>query len=154
MMPRFVRTLCAAAALALPLAAAACGSPTGEQSNAQALARARARWQTANLHSYSFVLTPVCFCDTRAIRVVVQNDAVVSRTYVDGGATVAATFFSDIDTVGEMFATIERGIDQHAPTVSALYDESGVPIQAFIDWQANVYDEELGWTVTDLTAAF
>jgi hypothetical protein len=153
MTSRLVRHLCAAVALAFPLAVAACSSPTGEQSNAQALARARARWATAGVHSYTFVVTPSCFCDTRPFRVTVQNDAVTSRVYVDGGATVPANFYTEIESVPAMFGTIEKAIDQDAPTLSAAYDDNGVPIQVFIDWKANVYDEELGWTVSAFAPA-
>ena len=152
-----VRRLTTLAVLALPIAAAACDSPAGVENNAQGLARARTRWQTAGIHNYSFVVTPVCFCDTRRFRVTVQNDAVVSRVYLDtesgGGGPVPANLYGNISTVPDMFATIQQAIDHNANTLAATYEEHGVPQEAYIDWQANVFDEELGWTASAFTPA-
>lgn len=145
-----------AAAATLLLLAAGCRSPFGAggrlQHEANALRAARARWSASRPASYTYTFTPRCFCSSHAVRVTLQNGTATSVVYADNGQPAAALDASRV-TVDELLSTIESAIQHDAHSVRATYDERGVPVDAFIDYDANTADEEYGWTVSGFTPA-
>ncbi|HEX8242883.1 MAG TPA: DUF6174 domain-containing protein [Longimicrobium sp.] len=150
-----IRSTRRAAAAALLLLAAGCRFPfspgDGHDGARHDLRVARSHWAALGSDSYTFTVQPLCFCVQQAMRVTVTNGQVVSRVFVDSGQPVPAGQQTALSTVEGMFEVIEDAIANDAESISAQYDPRGVPVQVFIDYEANVADEEFGWGVTSFT---
>jgi len=148
----FVRLRFAATAAALLLAS--CTNSVGPSgAEALELAAAKAAWSAQHLDSYTLVVRPMCFCGSPLIRVTVVNGVVTAREFVDGATPVPPSFFSQVESVDAMLATLDQAFREDAAEVHASYDSRGIPQQASIDWYANAVDDEFGWTVVELTPA-
>jgi len=153
MIPRTLRLRLSAAVLALPLAIAACnGSPSGPSAaDRAAFLRARAQWAALGARSYTFVVGMRCFCGHLEIRTTVVDGVATSRTFVHDGSPVPDNQFRTLETVDAMLAHVEKAINDRVAELDATYDERGVPVNVYIDYEANTIDEEFGWDVTSLT---
>jgi hypothetical protein len=118
-------------------------------------AEAAQRWQQRKPASYSFSLGLTCFCGIAVdgfVRITVVNDSVISRTYVRTGAQVEAApwMSSTLGTVDSLFAIVRDARERSAETIRAEYDaEFGFPAQVYIDYSAQIADEEQGWVIRD-----
>lgn len=150
-MRNLVRLRLAILAAALPLAASACeGDPFFTDARDE-LEEARRRWERSEPDAYFYTVARLCFCgDVGPIHVTVVNGAVVSRVYAANGQPVPADRFTGMDTVEELFEVLEDALDRDPADFEAGYDSRlGYPVSAFIDFSANVIDEEDGFTVTN-----
>ncbi len=142
------------ATMVLALATLGCVNPTSGQRTE--LDAARARWQSAGLTSYRYTIARSCFCAaevTRAVTVVVRAGAVASRTYVDTGAEVAPSLASSFPTVDGLFAELEEAVSRRPTVMTAAYDTvDGHLLLVFIDFVANVADDEISLTLTEFAA--
>lgn len=152
MLPRIVRlrTALLAAALALPLAG--CESPSGPSlTDRVALQRAKATWAAQGVDDYTMVVRTVCFCGLQEIRFTVVDGVVTERVTIEGGVPVPPDAYRQIESVDAMLDYIGDAIDEHADNLDIEYDTRGVPVNVFIDYEANAFDEEFGWGVKSLT---
>lgn len=113
-----------------------------------ALSAARARWAAAGAEAYTMTQVRTCFCPADAsgpFRVTVRDGAVQSVTF-EGEPVPAERALS----VEALFRLVERALDAGAVTVDAQYDPSlGYPVRVYIDYNEQIADEEVGYTVTD-----
>ena len=160
-MHRYSSSRLAFVAVLLALIASGCTLPTAiapepslgepEDSDRAALAEARARWATADVSDYAFTYQESCFCPPEfsgPFRITVENGRVDSVTRNGRAATEQRTY----PTIDALFDVIEDAFDRDAETVQVSYDaDLGLPVNAYIDYEAAMADEELGFTVTRFT---
>jgi hypothetical protein len=79
-----------------------------------------------------------------------RDDEVVSATYVlDGGAV--ANFFRT-ETIDGLFDLLASAYKSDGVPVTASFDAKlGYPTSAWIDWDPDAGDDELGFEVSDFT---
>jgi hypothetical protein len=128
-----------AAALFLGLAIPA----RADASTQSELDAAKQRFADQHLTNYGFRVQRGCFCPPQYTR--------RYRIHVRGGKAVGAPKeIRDLDTVPKLFAVIQDAIDRDAERISATYGDDGLPTDVFIDYEAYVVDEELGFSAADL----
>ena len=117
-----------------------------------ALEEARDLWDAAAIDEYEFILQWHCFCPKEMAGpalLAVEDDTVVSATYVSGGAVDPAFRTETIDT---LFDVLSAAYAKGASSVTAKYDAKlGYPTLAFIDYDAKADDDELGFEVSSFT---
>lgn len=105
------------------------------------------RWGEAGPGAYRMTLQRSCFCppDWRGpFEVTVRDGSVVSATY-EGEAVDAER----VVTVEALLALLEDAYRRGAERVDAFYDpEFGYPTQFYVDYDARMADEEVGYEVT------
>jgi hypothetical protein len=110
-------------------------------------------WEALDVYHYRYQLQVSCFCVpqlTTPVVVEVQNGVPVSVEYATKGDPPPPEYFDRYDTIDELFLVIEDAIGQQPVILEAMYDNDyGFPIDVYIDYEANVADEELGFSVTD-----
>jgi hypothetical protein len=110
------------------------------------LALARERWEAAGPAAYEMTLRRSCFCppDWRGpFRVTVRDGAVASVTYE--GAPVDA---ERAVTVDALFDLVADAAARRAERLDVVYDPDwGYPARLFIDYDARIADEEVGYEV-------
>lgn len=136
--------------------AAGCGGGRGGGGEVLATARtslaaAQARWTAAGVRDYHFTYNTVCFCPPREdARVVVRAGAVVSATWQPSGTALTADELAQLPTVEGLFGKVAAACDQQAVQVQASYDPRlGYPESIWVDYWANVADDEMGWRLKD-----
>lgn len=123
-----------------------------------ALETARQRWEVLELKDYDYQYQRQCFClfdYVRPMAVRVRDGAVVSVVYADEeGGPVAEKIAADVPTVDGLFDLLREGVDGNAASLRATYDEErGYPLEAFIDYDLRIADEELGFIASNLVPA-
>lgn len=116
------------------------------------LAEARARWQAAGPSHYRFVYEVSCFCpeDARGPFTITVRDGAVQEVLFQGRPLDPAD--PRHPTVDGLFAMLGEAFDEDAELVRVAYDATlGYPVSAYVDYQARMADEELGFTVSALT---
>lgn len=148
----------------LPLALAGCDGllgGDGDQAQRDELAAARSRWATANIDSYSYVITLFCACGTstelRAVRVTVQDGVVASRVYESNDPAqrtpAPEAIFGPYDTVEELFTAVQNSIGHNADVLNVIYNPSvGVPTLLQYDPDSGDADDHLVFEVSGFTA--
>lgn len=136
----------------LLLALACASAPSAPEND---LAAARARWARAGIHSYDIVVHRSCECIpemTGPVRVEVRNGVVQSRRYVDSDAVVASPeLAAEFTSVEELFAKVEAALARPVAHLEASYDpRTGVPLHVLIDHVADMVDDEVVYTMSDL----
>ena len=126
--------------------------PEPQAADRRELARARALWQRQGLASYRFEYSPRCGeCPpsaARAVVVTVDAGVVVEASYVDSYEPVNTNPYV-YGTVDSLFAVVQRAYDQRAYSVRVRYDATrGFPTDVWVDWRADVIDEESGFAVS------
>ncbi|MCH1569957.1 MAG: DUF6174 domain-containing protein [Longimicrobiales bacterium] len=137
--------------LAVGVGSSACDSVGLRGGPESQLEENQAQWASLSLTSYEYVLRRGCFCSPAFIgpvRVRVEGGAVTRRTYVELMEPVPTEPGQGFPSVGGLFDIIARAYEQDAHRVVVTYDvESGVPLDVFIDFEANIADEELSFTI-------
>ncbi len=117
------------------------------------LERAQRRWEGWRPDSYVYAVERMCFCPVEyrgPVRVRVDGDVVVERTYVETGQPVPAALADAFPAVEGLFAILLSAFDGDAHEVRVSYDpETGVPVDFWIDYEEMMADEELGMRVTE-----
>ena len=142
-----------AAVLALALALGGClldvFAPASNQEDN--LRTARELWQRQGITDYRYALLRRCFCPEEArgpVRVEVRGGQTASVVPVQSGQTVRTEQFATLDTVEELFATIEQIIARDPYLLTVRYDpERGFPTYVFADYERSAVDEENGFQV-------
>jgi hypothetical protein len=138
-----------AAALTLSVTAAGCGSDSGLEPVTRAGDSGRPVWETRGLTSYRYTLRVQAFFagGNTPVRVEVRDGVptVIDLPVAGGGGD-----YSRYDTIPELLDLIDNARRNGAAQVNAEYDPTyGFPSSAFIDYDARLADDEIGFTVTD-----
>ena len=153
---RAVTRLAALAVAALAASGATCeDGGTGPDAELIAeLSAARARWEAQGYTDYTLTLRHDCFCGEThrgPVVVSVRSDQIVTRVYQSTGEPVPtdpARFFPDVEG---LFAFIAQSLTQHPAQIRAeFHPELGYPTEIFVDFSANIADEERGYLILGL----
>jgi hypothetical protein len=140
------------ALLALMLAGCSITEP-GRAADRTDLARNRQRWASARLHDYEYDYHLLCFCSpeaTEQVHVVVRGDHVSAVTRTRDGLP-AVNDFRSWPTVEDLFADVERLIDQKADRLEVTYDPTyGYPRSIVVDVYLRAADDESSQTAANL----
>ena len=145
------------AALLLAIAGLACSdsSPVDPALDPDRLAleQNRSLFRTSSAGRYGYVYRNVCFCgDIEAVRIEVEDDVIVAVTRVADGAPVPPDAWERYLTIEEVFAVIEDALERPAERVDVTYDARlGYPGVVYIDYEAQLADEERGFEIGELT---
>ncbi|MEO6528912.1 MAG: DUF6174 domain-containing protein [Gemmatimonadaceae bacterium] len=130
--------------------------PSGRAAEAMDLSRNRQRWASANLHDYEFDYQLRCFCApdaTEPVHIVVRGDAISSVVRSRDGLP-AVTRFGGWPRVDELFATVQRRLEQGAARVDVTYDVAlGYPRSITVDIELLTADDESEQVASNLRAA-
>jgi len=128
-----------------------------QAANRQEFQAAVERWQQAAIRAYDFTFHRVCFCPIEYIgpyEASVLNGEAIAAT-LDGIDvfdldTINIETYGDLVlTVEEIFAELDRAIDE-ASSYTVEYDpELGFPSNVFIDWSERIADEESSYEITE-----
>ena len=144
-MKRFRRWMALGAALVL----SSCSDGTGVTLE---LLRNKALWSDANLTSYTVMVTRRCFCLPESIgpvAVTVVNGQVHSRVYADGSGPVPAQYADLFPAVPGLFTFVESSMRLDPSQMRVEYHpELGYPTDVYVDFDARVADEEMGYLAT------
>ena len=115
----------------------------------------REAWESLGLQNYQLIQRKTCFCGppaNRFTRLEIRDGELVAATDVETGEPVPEDRRIEFRSVGTLFDLIQDAIDRNAASLIVGYHrELGYPTEVFIDYQANVADEELGYEITQLT---
>ncbi len=116
----------------------------------------RTLWISNPAATYSFVLTPICFCPQDLldpVTVLVVDGVVASVSYVKSGKAPEHDGYGRYVTIDELFDTIQEAIDGGASQITAAYDpQVGYPTDVRIDYDTRMADEEYTFTASAYTA--
>jgi hypothetical protein len=135
---------------------AACDTTTPGGDLRSDLERNRSLWSEQGMTSYVYGLERVCFCHEVArgpVKVTVQDGVVEGRAYVSSGTAVDPELEDLFPAVTGLFDLIEQAIEAAAFRIEVTYDPAtGLPVDVSIDYDQQVIDEELGFSVVELPA--
>jgi hypothetical protein len=147
---RLARTV-TAAFLAVGAVSACDGAPDETRTRLEEIQVHRSLWEAQRPARYRYVLRARCFCGPDAVRpveVTVEDGAVTARRYADDGTEVPEELWTLSSSVSGLFDRLEAAVDDDADDIQVTWDsESGLPREAFIDFDHAVADEEMGWAV-------
>ena len=122
----------------------------------QSLDQARAAWATAGSDNYDMQMSVSCFClispdvvGLPAVNLEVRDGVITSAVTVDG--TPLDPVPSIFKTVEAIFDEIQDAIDARAARIDATYHADGYPLSVSIDRSFLIADEEIGYTIHELT---
>lgn len=115
------------------------------------LNNARSKWLNFQNYDYVYEIIGLLPPDIRATKFVqVRDGKVDSVTFEETGEEYDNSSFP-VDTVAELFDTIQRAIDKDAHDIDVSYHNVyGYPTSLFIDYREDTVDEELMVTISEL----
>lgn len=127
-----------------------CGSEESNKPDSE-LTVAKDRWVASGIEDYRFTLKTICFCPPESdIVVIVRAGALDSAFFVDTGAALSEERMRRVLTVDGLFEEIEDAYAKNAALVRVTYNGTyGYPENLFIDYESNLADEEIRYTVTN-----
>jgi len=153
-LPLVAIVLALLACSALP--ALATPTPTAKPTSTPdpALAQNLQKWQAQSITHYRFSLDVRCFCaftGQMPLSIEVKDGQVVSETDKTG-QSVAAPFkqaFDKYDSIEKLFTLLDAAQNGGADLVTIEFDpQYGYPQTAYIDYMANVSDDENRFTIS------
>lgn len=139
----------------LALSAAACGSSgsTEASDRSSSLEANRKKWEGAGIAHYQFVFNWSCFCITdyvRPVRITVRGGKIEQITYADDGQAVPADRYEDYRTIDQLFDFLDEPRARSAARLDAEYNPKyGYPLNAYVDYDERMADEEKGFLITE-----
>jgi len=132
---------------------AGCGDRSPAEPGRSDLEIARARWIAHRPEQYAFNVRKACFCAvTGEVRVYVRHDSVLAVVGVPDARAIDTRNYESIE---QLFDFIERAISNHAAVIRATYDPVlGYPTSIDYDGAANIADDEVSYTLSDVTPAY
>ena len=133
--------------------------PPGDPGQRQAFVDALGRWEAAAIYDYDYRFTRGCFCPREFVG---PYDAKVRAGQVATASLDGVDLF-DIEmleigrydelirSVDGVFAEIERALREADGFTAEYHPTLGYPTSVFIDWIANAADEEVSYSIEDLT---
>ena len=110
------------------------------------LTDAQALWARAEIADYNYLLSVACECLGGRYDVEVRNQTVVTATPLDGQPDGSL----GEKTVDDLFSIIVDAIARNAVELDVTYDGGlGYPLSISIDYDRNVIDDEIFYTVED-----
>ena len=140
----------------LPLLPLVAGCMPTAPSPVEGLRHNRHLWEERRPETYEFVLArEACECPAEWLvptRVIVHQTKVLAAEHVGTGLSVAMDAHH-VMTVDQLFELVEAAFQDDAVRVEVTYDlEFGYPSSIFIDYRANLVDEEVGISARELKA--
>lgn len=147
----------APAALAAALLLPGCdGGPSGPGDPLQDLEEARRLWADRGLQAYAFTYELACFCGGPGqplARVTVTDGRVTGALVPAEDRRVPEEELAGYPTIPDLFDDVEAWLDRDPVSARTLFDPAfGHPVDVFVDFRADVADEELGFRVRELVA--
>ena len=144
----------------LVLAAGGCSSATEAELVIDELERAEALWLEKRPVSYTALERRSCFCTPASTRPIVievtrrqgatvpsGTEAITAATYFDDGEPVPDEVRQLLRPADALFDEIREAAEAGAHAIEAVYDpELGYPRSVFIDREAGIADDEIGWS--------
>jgi hypothetical protein len=129
---------------------AGCNDVSGPRNERSRLDANREKWLARGSRDYSATVTKACFCGvTGPVAIVVNADTITSATQVSNGQAVDPRVTV---SVSQLFDFIARAIDDRAERLDVTYDDTlGFPRSVSYDGDSRVADDEISFTVTDVT---
>jgi hypothetical protein len=116
----------------------------------QALAASRATWEAQRPADYRFTYARSCFCPPQyrgPFDVTVRSGAVADVAYKGEGEPIDRPL-TEYQTVDDLFALLAEAYARNAARVDVTYDPAtGQPTSFYIDYDEQMADEEVGFTV-------
>jgi hypothetical protein len=128
---------------------AACSEPTAITGDEMELEMARRKWDAQQVDDYRMQVRLVGAWFGGAAVIHVRNGVPVSVEPV-GNQSGAGTseLWSYYDTVEELFAVVERAVEEDAYHLDATFNARyGLPVDVFVDQIENAVDDEHGFIV-------
>ncbi|NVO07156.1 MAG: hypothetical protein HXX19_15120 [Rhodoferax sp.] len=127
------------------------GAARAQETPAAGFAQANLVWHAAGLHDYQFALSHYCLCvPQEPIHIVVKKDQVFSARYTPSGKPVES--LKGLPTLDGLMARIDAAYAQHAASIRLrLHPLLGYPEYVYIDYEAQVADEELSYAVSEFS---
>lgn len=118
------------------------------------LLRAMSRWERGGPKDYTYRTAILCFCPQEygaPVNITVVGGAVDAVAFSGDGFTGGVPEPGRFSTIDDLFAILQGAIDEQAVSIRAdFHPQLGYPTEAFIDYVANIADEELGFTASDV----
>jgi len=133
---------------------AACSDTSGPTGAEELYDANLAKWHSTGPDSYQMVVTRSCACTVpvELVRVVVQNKAVASRTFVETGQPVPAARAADFPDVPGLFALLKKAMDENAFSYNAAYDPTwGYPATLYLDFVGSTLTDNVSYAVSEFT---
>lgn len=88
---------------------------------------------------------------TRAMNIVERNGRIIDASYADTGESVPVYVRDGLLSIDERFEQLQTAYENGAERIEANYDEElGYPTSVSIDQSAQIADEELNYTISNL----
>ncbi|WP_157832844.1 DUF6174 domain-containing protein [Thiolinea disciformis] len=122
----------------------------------QAFIEASEKWHKTDVGrgeiSYTTQLSCRCPSEyTRAMNVIERNGRIIDAAYADTGEPVPVYVRDGLLTIEERFEQLQTAYENNADFIEANYDEElGYPSSVSIDQSAQIADEELNYTISNL----
>ncbi len=131
------------------------GDPSADTGHQAALDEAMDSWDAFATTNYAFDFNWVCFCLIEwvsKVTLTASGGAIISADFVESGEPVTdeqqLNFYKTVDG---LFDVIQDAIDRSAVSIQVEYDpDLGYPVSAFIDYETQLADEELGFEVSNV----
>lgn len=117
------------------------------------LLRHQGRWERRRVANYVYTGAWNCFCPidyTAAVEVTVRGGAVV-RVASANPAVPNIPAPERFVPVKALFILLQTALDENAARIDVTYNKVGYPEQFFVDYHANMADEERGFVIRSLT---
>lgn len=128
---------------------AACSDPTAITGEEMEMELARRKWDAQQVDDYRMQVRLVGAWFGGAAVIHVRNGVPVSVEPVGNQSGAGGSeLWSRYDTVEELFAVLERAVEEDAYRIDATYEGSyGLPVDVFVDLIENAVDDEHGFIV-------
>ena len=120
------------------------------------LAENRARWTAQQPDTYRFTYTRNCFCPQEyrgPFAIAVQGGEVAEVTYEGEGEPIEDALTNASLTIDDLFDLVAEAYERKAFSVTVDYAETGQPTNIYIDYNAQIADEEVGFTIEPVRPA-
>lgn len=132
----------------------------GNSSLPKELVDSRAKWESLTGGadtSVKYIAQNSCFCPedyNRPMNITEQNGKIVDATYVDTGEAVPSYIRDGLLTMDERFDQLEEAYLSGSDRIDVTYDSSfGYPSSVYVDRSFMIADEELSYSIKDLSVA-
>ncbi|WP_107669726.1 DUF6174 domain-containing protein [Cyanothece sp. BG0011] len=110
-------------------------------------------WRSQQLKNYQYIYQKRCFCPlptNEPLKVSVKNDKITQVVNLNNNQVI--TDLTLANTIEELFNIIEEGIQRNADELLITYDPTlGYPTRVAIDYQKILADDEITYTVKNLS---